>query len=120
MVMKTSLHPFVTGYAFCLYGLISGNTYAQSFALEAGDNNIAAAYRAPAMKALAPALIFDARLLYTRENNHQDLFADAGLMLLLTSPVNLSWAPASASLQPILSLPIYRYSHPVLNWHIAP
>lgn len=48
--------------------------------MEAGDNNIAAAYRAPAMKALAPALIFDARLLYTRENNHQDLYADAGLI----------------------------------------
>lgn len=80
MVMKISLHPFIIGCAFCLYGLISNNAGAQSFALEGGDKNIAAAYRAPAMKALAPALFFDARLLYTRENNHQDLFAGAGLI----------------------------------------
>lgn len=80
MVMKTSLHPFISGCAFCLYGLISGNVDAQTLALEGGDKNIAAAYTALAMKALAPALVFAARLLYTRENDHQDLFAGAGLI----------------------------------------
>lgn len=80
MVMKTSLHPFISGCAFCLYGLISANADAQTLALEGGDKNIAVAYTAPAMKALDPALVFDARLLYTRENGHQDLFAGAGLI----------------------------------------
>lgn len=78
--MKISLHPFITACALFLYGLISSNAYAQNFTLEAGEKNIATAYATPAMKAFAPALIFSARLLYTRENNHQDLFAGAGLI----------------------------------------
>ncbi|MDT8451891.1 MAG: YfaZ family outer membrane protein [Gammaproteobacteria bacterium] len=103
--MKISLHPFITGCAFCLYGLISGNAYAQTFALEAGEKNIAAAYTTPAMKAFAPALIFDARLLYTRENNHQDLFAGAGLIAFtdITSQLELGIGLSIIAADPLAS-----------------
>ena len=64
---------------FLLQLLIIDGVNAQSFALEAGEKNLNIIYRVAAIHHATSPVILDTRLLYSKQNNHQDLFASAGM-----------------------------------------
>ena len=72
----------ITRFSLCLFMLqmfIIDSVNGQSFALEAGEKNLNMIYRVAAIYDVNSPLILDSRLLYSKQNDHQDLFAMAGL-----------------------------------------
>ena len=59
--------------------LITCSVKAQSLALEAGEKNLNIIYRVAAIYDATSPVILDTRLLYSKQNHHQDLFAAAGM-----------------------------------------
>ena len=59
--------------------LMPENIKAQSLALEAGEKNLNIIYRLAAIYDATSPVILDTRLLYSKQNHHQDLFAAAGM-----------------------------------------
>lgn len=59
--------------------LLTHAALAQSIAVEAGENNINLAYQNAGVDVESSALKMEAQVLYTEQNNHQDLFASVGL-----------------------------------------
>ncbi|MCW8853205.1 MAG: YfaZ family outer membrane protein [Gammaproteobacteria bacterium] len=77
------MRPVITNFGLysllTLQLLITCSVNAQSLALEAGEKNINVIYRTAIYYDASQPVITDTRFLYSRQNNHQDLFASAGL-----------------------------------------
>lgn len=76
--MRASTGRFILCCVFLVHVLITRNVVAQSVAVEAGEKNINLVYADAGFHDDAPALSLDGQLLYTKQNNHQDLFASIG------------------------------------------
>ena len=77
--MRTAIKYFVVCGTFFLHAMITHNVIAQRFAIEAGEKDINIAYRNIDIYDNIPSLRLDGQLLYSKQNNHQDLFASIGL-----------------------------------------
>lgn len=77
--MKISIDHFIVYSALLLHMLITHDVIAQSLAVEAGEKNINIAYRNADVFNDSKSLRMDAELLYSEQNNHQDLFVSIGL-----------------------------------------
>ena len=79
MDMKASIGYFIVCSTFVLQIFIMHDVIAQSIAVEAGEKNINLAYTNAKIYEDVSAFRLDGQLLYTEQNNHQDLFASIGL-----------------------------------------
>lgn len=78
MDMRTSIRYFVVCSAFLLQILITHDVIAQSIAVEAGENNINLVYESADVDDDDSPLRLDGQFLYSKQNNHQDLFTSVG------------------------------------------
>ena len=79
LAVRTSIERFVVFSAFLLHILISRNVTAQTIAVETGEKNINLAYENTEVYDNTSPLRLDGQLLYSKQNNHQDLLASVGL-----------------------------------------
>ena len=77
--MRTSMTRFVVSSIFFLQALFVYDVAAQTLSVEAGENNINLGYKNTEVEDSDSALSIDAQLLYSKQNNHQDLLASFGL-----------------------------------------
>ena len=77
--MTTSIERFIVFSAFLLHVLLTHDVIAQTIAVEAGEKNIAFTYANAEVYDKASTLKLDGQLLYSKQNNHQDLLANVGL-----------------------------------------
>ena len=78
----------ITRFNLCLFMLqmlLMHSVNAQSFALEAGDQNINLVYKIPVFYDANEPVVMNTHLLYSQQNDHQDLFASAGITALTTN-----------------------------------
>lgn len=77
--MRTILSRRVISGILLVQVLLTHAALAQTIAVEAGEYNINLAYQNAGLDVESSALKMDAQVLYTEQNNHQDLFASVGL-----------------------------------------
>ncbi|MDH5735826.1 MAG: YfaZ family outer membrane protein, partial [Gammaproteobacteria bacterium] len=69
--------------------LITEHGSARTLTIETGDKNLNIIYTRPIIYDVSSPVVADTRLLYTKQNDHQDLFATAGITAYSTDDFGL-------------------------------
>jgi hypothetical protein len=77
--MRASIRSFILCSTFFLHFLISHDVIAQNLAIEAGEKDINLVYGNTEIYGYTTPFSLDSQFLYSKQNNHQDLFASIGL-----------------------------------------
>ncbi|MCK5263420.1 MAG: hypothetical protein KAJ92_07015, partial [Gammaproteobacteria bacterium] len=77
--MRASIQKFILCSTFFLHFLITHDVIAQNLAVEVGEKDINLVYGTTEVYGYTTPFRLDSQFLYSKQNNHQDLFASIGL-----------------------------------------